>query len=311
MQKIMNVSVAVIRRDDGMVLFTERLPGKACPGEWEFPGGKIEAGESARQALDREIHEELGISIIEARPWLTMSYDYPHASVILNFYIVSRWKGQEIGKEGQTLSWQNISNMTISPLLAANEPVIRALQLPDIYAISCANEIGDEIFLQQLQKAISNGLQLLQIREKNRTARQLQRFIEQVFSITTAADVTTLINSALPKELQKQFSGIHLTSSHLMKLNHRPDFKLVAASCHNLQELDHANRLKLDFAVLSPISKTPSHPESTPMGFSKMSELVSNSAIPVYALGGMSFDQLQELQSHGAHGIAMMRNAWL
>lgn len=307
----MKVSVAVIRREDGMVLFTERPPGKACPGQWEFPGGKIEAGESARQALDREIHEELGISIIEARPWLTMSHNYPHASVILNFFIVSSWEGQAVGKEGQTLSWQNISNMTISPLLAANEPVIRALLLPDIYAISCANKIGDEVFLQQLQKAICNGLQLLQIREKNRTAHQLKRFIDQMLSITTAAGVTTLINSALPKELQKQFSGIHLTSNHLMKLNHRPDFKLVAASCHNHQELDHANKLRLDFAVLSPISKTPSHPESTPMGFSKMRDLVSNSAIPVYALGGMSIDQLQKLQSYGAHGIAMMRNAWL
>ena len=308
--KHIDVAVAVIKREDGKVLFAERPPGKACAGEWEFPGGKIEAGESARQALDREIREELAISITEARPWITLSHSYPHASVLLHFFIVSSWTGDEHGEEGQRLSWQDLSELSISPLLAANGPVIRALLLPETYAISCAGDIGEEEFLLRLAEAVGNGLQLLQLREKTLSNSQLRRLIDQILPITEPGGVRILINSDMPEEQTKHFNGLHLTSKHLMQLGHRPDFKLVAASCHSRQELEQAIKLGLDFAVLSPVNNTPSHPHATPLGLSKMREIISNCPIPVYALGGMSQDLLHEIQSHGAHGIAMMRNAW-
>jgi len=306
----LDVAVAVIKREDGKVLFAERPAGKACAGEWEFPGGKIEAGESARQALDREIREELAISITEARPWITLSHSYPHTSVLLHFFIVSGWTGQEHSEEGQRLSWQNLSELTISPLLEANGPVIRALLLPDTYAISCAGEIGEEEFLRRLPIAIGNGLRLLQLREKSLNNSQLQRLIDQMLFITAQKGVRVLINSDMPQEQTKRFNGLHLTSRHLMQLDHRPDFQLVAASCHSHQELEHAIKLGLDFAVLSPVNNTLTHPEATPLGLRQMREIISNCPIPVFALGGMSIDQLHDIQSYGAHGIAMMRNAW-
>ncbi|NOY16135.1 MAG: Nudix family hydrolase [Gammaproteobacteria bacterium] len=305
-----DVAVAIIKRGDGKVLFAERPSGKACAGEWEFPGGKIEAGESARQALDREIREELAISITEARPWVTLAHSYPHASVLLHFFIVTAWTGHEHGEEGQRLSWQNLSQLTISPLLAANEAIIRALLLPNTYAISCAGEIGEEKFMGYLPKAIENGLRMLQIREKNMPPCQLEQLVDRVLSVTEPAGVTTLINSAIPVAQRKYFSGIHLTSLHLMKLDQRPDFELVAGSCHNLAELNQAVKLELDFVVLSPILKTASHPDAMPIGITGMSKIIAEYPIPVYALGGMTDDHLTEMQSHGAHGIAMMRNAW-
>jgi 8-oxo-dGTP diphosphatase len=308
--KHIDVAVAVIKREDGKVLFAERPPGKACAGEWEFPGGKVETGESVRQALDREIREELAISITQARPWITLSHQYPHASVLLHFFIVSGWTGREHGEEGQRLSWQNLSDLTISPLLAANGPVIRALLLPETYAISCAGDIGEEEFLRRLAEAVDNGLQLLQLREKSLNNSRLRQLIDQILAITEPGGVRILINSDMPEELTKHFNGLHLTSKHLLQLDNRPDFKLVAASCHSRQELEHAIKLGLDFAVLSPVNHTRSHPQATPLGLSKMREIITNCPIPVYALGGMSLDQLHEIQSHGAHGIAMMRNAW-
>jgi 8-oxo-dGTP diphosphatase len=308
--KHIDVAVAVIKREDGKVLFAERPPGKACAGEWEFPGGKVETGESVRQALDREIREELAISITQARPWITLSHQYPHASVLLHFFIVSGWTGHEHGEEGQRLSWQNLSDLTISPLLAANGPVIRALLLPETYAISCAGDIGEEEFLRRLAEAVDNGLQLLQLREKSLNNSRLRQLIDQILAITEPGGVRILINSDMPEELTKHFNGLHLTSKHLLQLDNRPDFKLVAASCHSRQELEHAIKLGLDFAVLSPVNHTRSHPQATPLGLSKMREIITNCPIPVYALGGMSLDQLHEIQSHGAHGIAMMRNAW-
>jgi len=308
--KHIDVAVAVIKREDGKVLFAERPAGKACAGEWEFPGGKVEPNETPRQALDREIKEELAINITEARPWLTLSHNYPHACVLLHFFIVSCWTGQEHAQEGQKLSWQNLSNLTISPLLAANGPIIKALLLPDIYAISAADEMGVEKFLLRLPIAIKNGLKILQIRETSMTACQLKQFVDRVLPITAPANVTTLINSAMPREQQKRFSGLHLTSHHLMQLVQRPDFECVGASCHNRHELERAIQLKLDFAVLSPVNRTLSHPEAIPLGLSKMRKIISNSAIPVYALGGMNLKKRVEIQSYGAHGIAMVRNAW-
>ena len=311
MQKQLSVAVAVIRREDGSILFAKRPLGKACAGEWEFPGGKIEAGETPLQALHREIEEELAINISHARPWITVRHSYPHAQVLLHFFIVSDWSGKEHGREGQQLSWQDISNISISPLLAANAPVIRALGLPDVYSISCANALGEEEFLRRLPNMIDKGMRLLQIREKEMTACQLKRFVDQLLTITLPAGVITLISSSMPAEQRKRFSGIHLTSSHLMELDNRPDFELVAASCHNREELEKAIQLELDFAVLSPVNRTPTHPEASPLGKKGFAEIIEECPIPVYALGGMSRDQLHELQSLGAHGIAMMRNAWL
>lgn len=311
MQRTINVAVAVIQRKDGYILFTERPAGKACAGEWEFPGGKVEAGETPRQALGREIEEELAIQITRARPWITLPHTYPHASVLLHFFIVTDWTGTEHGREGQQLSWQKLSELTVSPLLAANAPVIRALQLPEIYAISCVSEIGEEEFLHRLAIKIDRGLQLLQLREKSLSNCQLHRLVDKILPMTVPASVTILINSDMPGEQQKRFSGLHLTSNHLMNLDQRPAFDLVAASCHNREELQQAVNLGLDFAVLSPVMKTPSHPEAKPLGFSAMAKLITNCPIPVYALGGMTIDQLHEIQSHGAHGIAMLRNAWL
>jgi 8-oxo-dGTP diphosphatase len=310
-QNNLQVAVAVIQRKDGNILFAERPAGKACAGEWEFPGGKVESGETPRQALEREIEEELAIKITEARPWITLSHTYPHATVLLHFFIVTGWTGIEHGEEGQRLSWQNLSALTISPLLAANVPVIRALQLPYTYAISCISDIGEDEFIRRLPVAINNGLRLLQLREKSLSNCQLRRLVDQILPITVPAGVEVLINSSMHNEQIKRFSGLHLTSRHLMQLNQRPDFRLVAASCHNRQELEHAVRLGLDFAVLSPVKNTLSHPDAKPLGIQGMTELIAECPIPVYALGGMSPDQLLEIQSQGAHGIAMMRNAWL
>ena len=94
---IVRVAVAVLQRTDGRVLLAQRLPDTPYPGYWEFPGGKLEAGESAPAALARELDEELGIQIIHAAPWLVQRYTYPHAEVELNFFRVFAWRGEPRG----------------------------------------------------------------------------------------------------------------------------------------------------------------------------------------------------------------------
>jgi len=304
-----DVAVAVIRRNDGFVLFAERPAGKACAGEWEFPGGKIEADESALEALVREIDEELAIHITHARPWITLRHAYTHAHVRLNFFIVTSWTGEPHGREGQQLAWQDLHAMTVGPLLSANAPVIHALRLPDVYAISNASESGTELFIKQLKRAVDNGLKLMQLREKQMPGSELAPFVEQVMDITHGK-TQVMINSALNVDDRSMFSGLHLTSSDLMRLNERPGFKHVAASCHNAEELHQAAKLGLDFVVLSPVQQSLSHPGTPAMGVDGMKLLIRDYPLPVYALGGMHYDHLTTMQAKGAHGIAMMRAAW-
>ena len=157
------VAVAVLLRD-GKVLLAQRLPGTPYAGYWEFPGGKLEAGETAHQALLRELDEELGIRITHAVPWLTQRYTYPHADVELDFFRVFDWDGELHGRDGQAIAWQVPGAFDVAPLLPANTAVLRALLLPSVYGISMAEEQGDAAFLAAAQVALEGGLRLIQLR---------------------------------------------------------------------------------------------------------------------------------------------------
>ncbi len=117
------VAVGVLFQPDGRFLLTTRPPGKAYAGHWEFPGGKLEPGETVVQALRRELHEELGISIHDPVPWKTERIDYPHAFVDLHFCKVMQWSGDLQMKEGQQFSWQRLP-VAVSPLLPGTVPVL-------------------------------------------------------------------------------------------------------------------------------------------------------------------------------------------
>ena len=107
----------------GEFLLTSRPPGKVYEGYWEFPGGKLEVGESVEQALRRELHEELGIWIGPALPWHVELVDYPHALVRLNFFKVFEWTGALQMREGQQFSWQTLP-VGVQPVLPGTLPVL-------------------------------------------------------------------------------------------------------------------------------------------------------------------------------------------
>ncbi|HXF47748.1 MAG TPA: NUDIX domain-containing protein [Burkholderiaceae bacterium] len=126
------VAVGVLLRDDGSVLLADRPAGKPYAGYWEFPGGKIESGESVTQALARELREELGVEIDTPAPWVTFEYDYPHARVRLHFARVYRWRGAPHAREGQRLGFFAPGGELPQPLLPAAIPALRWLQLPEM-----------------------------------------------------------------------------------------------------------------------------------------------------------------------------------
>ena len=163
---IVDVAAAVIERPDGSFVLAQRPPGKVYAGWWEFPGGKVEAGEPAEHALARELHEELGIDVQTAYPWICRVHVYEHATVRLNFFRVTRWRGEPQARENQRIIWQRIDAPIAEPMLPANAPVLALLALPLEYAITDAQAIGAAEQLSLVEARMKNGLRLVQVRDK-------------------------------------------------------------------------------------------------------------------------------------------------
>ena len=308
--KIVEVAAAVLEKPDGSFLLAQRPADKIWAGYWEFPGGKVETGESARDALVRELREELGIEAVTVYPWITRIFSYPHATVRLSFFLVTEWHGELYPHEGQQFMWQQESCVTAEPILPANEPILRALALPHLYAISNAAELGADEYLRRLDTALKNGLRLVLFREKNLQADAHRTLAERVVRLAHAQGARVLISGDAKLAPQTGADGVQLTSEQLAGCAERPEVALCAASCHDLDELRRAEQIGCDFALLSPVLPTLSHPGAPHLGWEKFARIVEGSSIPVYALGGLQHADMARAWQHGAHGIALLRQAW-
>lgn len=304
------VAAAVVFRDDGRFLLAQRPAGKVYAGYWEFPGGKVEPGESAAAALARELHEELGIDVERAYPWITRDYDYEHAAVRLRFYRVVRWHGEPHGRENQRFSWQSSCRQTVTPLLPANGPVLRALKLPEVYGISNIAGLGEDEFMRRLERALQNGMRLLQLRERQLPADSLLKLARGVVKLAHDHGARVVINGSLEVAGLSGADGVHLTAAQLMRTELRPACDLVGASCHDAAELARAAAIGADFAVLGPVLPTPSHPGRPGIGWERLAALLENYPLPVYALGGLRRSDLDAAWQAGAHGVSLLRGAW-
>ena len=316
---IIDVAVAILQRKNEAgqyeFLLASRPEGKGWAGWWEFPGGKIEANERPEHALSRELKEELGIKPTTMQQWITRRFDYPatHDSaakmVNLHFYFVDAWEGELRPHEGQQLSWQSPQNITVSPILPANAPIMKALALPPVYVITNLAEMGEQAFFAGLESQLDRGLRLIQVREKQLTKDQMMTFAKQVIMLARAYDAKVLISEDIALARQLGADGVHLPSQSLLMLKTKPEGMIVAASTHNAIELAHAQALDLNFVVLSPVKSTLSHPEANPLGWQRFAKLAENITLPIYALGGMALGDLPLALSNGARGVAFQRSA--
>jgi thiamine-phosphate diphosphorylase len=174
-----------------------------------------------------------------------------------------------------------------------------------------SDEIPEEYF--ELQQMFNDSLAKITqtCREKNFDERRLGRFARQVVEQCRVHGAKVLMNGDADLAVDVGADGVHLTSTRLMSANSRPSLKWCAASCHDRRELEQAASLDLDFAVLSPVKETLSHSHVPPLGWHRFRDFALNLAIPVYALGGLDCSDLQDAWTNGAHGVAMMRGAWL
>ena len=303
---IVDVAAAVIERPDGSFLLAQRPPGKVYAGWWEFPGGKVEDGEAADHALARELHEELGIDVQTAYPWITRVHVYEHATVRLSFFRVTRWRGDPQAREKQSFVWQRIDAPIAEPMLPANAPVLASLALPLEYAITDAQTIGAAEQLSLVEARMKDGLRLVQVRDKDHWERT--RLIYVVTSMARQYGAKVLVNGGPAAD------GIHFSAAQLMTMRSRPEAgpncTLMAASCHTVDELGHAMAIGLDFVVLGPVKPTRSHPGAHVLGWDNFRRIAEGASIPVYAIGGLRRSDMDDARRAGAHGLAMISGSW-
>ncbi len=321
MSDIVHVAVAVMVNNNDEVCISLRHKDAHQGGLWEFPGGKVEDNETVVQALVREVKEELDIDIKHSRPLINIRHRYHDSgqvkTVELHVFKVLAYQGEASGVEGQQVKWQAISRLSDYQFPAANFAIIKAVQLPDKYLITGKfNGIDD--FVVKLKNALNKGIKLVQLRLKENSVKETD---EAKTLIALSAELCSQAGARLMLNLHDSyrdsidlseidFSGFHVDSQTLNSIAQREEGALFSASCHNVDQLMRAIQLKADFVVLSPVQKTKSHPELAAMGWPQFSELIENVSVPVYALGGVSENDMQTAWQHGAQGIAAISALW-
>ena len=321
-RKTVDVAVGVLIRPDGKVLLADRPVGKPYAGYWEFPGGKVEAGETVAAALARELHEELGIEIGPSVPWVVFEHDYPHAYVRLHFRRVFEWRGEPFPREGQRVGFYSPTDGLPAglpadrpaglpaPLLPATLPVLRWFELPALYAISNIAGLGVAPFFAAFEAALQRGLRLLLLREPQLSDEVLNTIVPALRERAHAVGARVLVSSRHAPALWEMCDGVQLTARDLLRAPSRPAVKWVAASVHNRVELTRASGIGCDFAVLGSVLPTASHPGSTTLGWDGFAAIAQQTPLPLYAIGGLRLQDLHVARAAGAHGIALLRAAW-
>ena len=277
---------------------------------WEFPGGKLERGETPLQGLTRELDEELGIRLRTARPLIQVAHDYSECSVALDVWWVDQWLGRPRAREGQVIEWVARDKLVERAFPAADAAVLSAVRLPPVYLIS--PEPGRDIgaFLGRLQTCLAQGARLVQLRIKRQTSAvgDIARKALSLFGDGQALIVNA--DPALARAVGAH--GVHLSSARLRAVRKRPlDSSFwVGASCHSAEELGHAERVGVDYVVLSPVRTTSTHSHASALGWQRFQELATEARVPVYALGGLGVADLATAWRHGAQGVASISAVW-
>lgn len=307
-----HVAAAVIRSADRRVLIAKRPLDKHQGGLWEFPGGKVEAGETVEAALARELQEELGIEVTTARPLIQVRHDYPDKQVLLDVWEVLAFAGEPHGAEGQPLAWVDPAALPEYAFPAANQPIIAAARLPHHYLITPENRSPRQL-LDGIAVALDTGIRLLQLRAPGLSDAAYRALAIDVLALC-AGRAQLMLKGPLEWAADFPAAGWHLTSAQLRRMAAQdrpfPPARWLAASCHDAAELALATAAGVDFVTLSPVQATATHPDAAPLGWSRASELLLGFNQPAYLLGGLGHGDLARALHAGAQGVAGIRAFW-
>ncbi len=292
---LIRVVAAALIDGQGRVLLAQRPRHTHQGGLWEFPGGKIEAAETAAAALRRELQEEIGVTPLRARPLKAVTHDYGDRRVHLDVWRVDAWEGQVVGREGQAIQWVTMHELVDQAMPAADRPICQALRLPEQLAI-----VSDPTPAQLLRIPASVAL-LLRAPQLSATAYadRLQRLRQDWPQRDWLAhDRVDLVQPL-------QLVGVHASSRVWQHFQERPRLSgWCGASAHDAADLKRAHELGLDYATLSPVLPTNSHVGQPALGWDRFAALCAGTALCVYALGGVGPADLARAWQQGGQGVA-------
>lgn len=302
----------VLSRDRQRVLIARRPDDVHQGGRWEFPGGKQREGESAENALARELKEEMNIDVLTSRRIRRFNYDYPDCNLTIDARVIEEWSGNIKSGENREMEWIEVAELGNVDFPSANPEIIRAFQLPEIYFITPDLDHYDHTFIDRIENLVKKGVQLLRFRSTNLGGEKRFDYAKKVLKLCKKHGCRFIYDGS-PEEVEGLGAdGLHMNSRWLLKTGERPLCRdlYVAASCHNDVDIRRASAIDADFCVLAPVKYTTSHNDSRPLGWKEFSRLAKLSDIPVYALGGMRTEDLPEARLHQAHGLAMISGLW-
>lgn len=310
---MLEVVAGVLRDAGGRVLLAQRGHGRDLAGLWEFPGGKREPGETPQQALCRELHEELGVTVDAAalRPLIAVAQATASRRLRLDVHDVTAFAGMPQGREGQALVWVAVSELARFAMPPADLPVAAALRDPDTCVITPDLDDDSDGFLRRCQQVLLSGVHRIQLRTPSASTERRASVARELLSLCRVAEAELWINAdiALAKSLG---CGLHLRSTQLREFADKATHLTMplAASCHDATELQLAKALGVRFAVLGPVQPTATHPNAPVLGWDGFAALREQVDLPLYALGGLAPRDLSVARRHGAQGIAGIRAYW-
>jgi 8-oxo-dGTP diphosphatase len=310
-----HVVAGLIENVAGEVLLAERPRGSHLAGLWEFPGGKMEAGEDAHTALVRELKEELGLELLASTPLQEVEYLDHDAGCVLHLQLrrCQHFLGTPLGLDGQALRWVAKPRMHRLRMPPADVPLALALGLPQHYVVT--SEPGDRTsdnrdWLKALDLSLAAGAKLFLLRTKNVQLAHMPAFAARVRDRIAHFGAEVLLQDSPELAERWRFGGISLTTRALLRAKKRlvPSTMYQAASCHNMAELAHAAAIACDFVTLAPVQETLTHPDTAGIGWPAFAELAGQfPQLRIFALGGLQPSQLAQAQQAGAWGVAGIR----
>jgi 8-oxo-dGTP diphosphatase len=250
---------------------------------------------------------------VVGEPLIRVPWRYGERSLLLDARMVRRWQGEPASLDGQALRWCEPAAVELELLAPADRHILRALQLPSRYAITAdVPPTAFDEWQQRIRHAIAAGQSMVLLRFPQWSTTEVRKLATSLLDEARAQGAHLLLSGDVEGALALgQGVGVQLKSTQLAGWQERPlpMAQWVGASCHHADDLERAGQVA-DFATLSPVALTASHPGAAPLGWEAFARWVDMVAVPVYALGGMSLDQLDAARAAGGQGVAGIRGFW-
>ena len=292
-------SIGIIKESD-KYLFSQRSK-KPFLDYFEFPGGKLEPNESSDQAIDREISEELGVRIVDKIKIGSLVHLYNNLKIKIHIYKINSYEGNILSREQQKLLYLNPLD-SYHNFIESTYRIINYISLPR-YLHIISDKKSNPYSINRTRKYFNN---MIRLRSSGLSEDSYISQAKKIFETSSNKNAKLILDLKYIRSCQDiRYSGIHYTSNEIndIRTNIRIDKNITySASCHNLKEIHIANQLNLDFILLSPVLSFKN--DNPPLGWTDFKLLSKEANMPVFALGGISKDDLKTCMANNGYGIS-------